>query len=206
MKTQVPAETYQVGYVSDQRWMSYYHQIRCIQSCNPKSVLEIGSATLVVANYFKTLHPAIKYEVVDIDPDLRPDYVGEVTKLPIADSYADVVCAFQVLEHLPFDHFNRALSELARASKRYVIISLPHYGSHLRFECKLPVLPRVRFSYKFSWPRKEHTFDGEHYWEIGKRGFSKAKVINKIEEVLRVKDHFIPYENQFHHFFVLEKK
>jgi hypothetical protein len=52
-----------------------------------------------------------------------------------------------------------------------------------------------------------HEFDGEHYWEIGKKDFSLKRIKRLFEtnsfNILR--DYRVP-EKPFHHIFVLEKK
>ena len=56
----------------------------------------------------------ISYKSVDVAEDLQPEVVGSVTKLPFPDKSFDVVVAFEVLEHLPFEKFEVAVSEISR--------------------------------------------------------------------------------------------
>lgn len=201
---QVDRQAYQFEkYVGSDRWASYHYQLREIFAQKPTSVLEIGVGDRVVGTVVK--EHGIAYTSADIAEDLSPDVVAEVTALPFPDSTFDVVCAFEVLEHLPFEEFDRALAELARVSKRAVLISLPHYGPSFRFECKIPFLPRVRFAWKVPHP-VTHVFNGQHYWEIGKRGYSPHRIHASLAQIGLLTKEFIPFENQYHHFFVIEKR
>lgn len=201
---QVDKEAYQFEhYVGIDRWSSYYYQLREILACHPMSVLEVGVGDRVIGDYLKAR--GVTYTSVDVAPDLSPDVIADVTDLPFPDGTFDVVCAFEVLEHLPFEKFSRALAELARVSKRSVLISLPHYGPSFRFECKIPFLPRIRFAWKVPHPIM-HVFNGQHYWEIGKQGYSVRRIRASLVEVGVLRKELIPFENQYHHFFIIEKQ
>lgn len=54
--------------------------------------------------------------------------------------------------------------------------------------------------------RRVHYFDGQHYWEIGKVGYSLKTVINDIREVgFEVEKTYRVFENQYHRFFILKR-
>jgi ubiquinone/menaquinone biosynthesis C-methylase UbiE len=52
--------------------------------------------------------------------------VGSADRLPIRDKSADVVLSSELLEHLTNELFLKAVSEIKRTSKRYVLISVPN--------------------------------------------------------------------------------
>lgn len=52
--------------------------------------------------------------------------VGGVDALPFASSSFDLVTCFEVLEHLPHRAFPRALRELERVSRKYIMVSVPN--------------------------------------------------------------------------------
>ncbi len=52
-----------------------------------------------------------------------------VEKLPLKDGEFDLVASLEVLEHLPVNTFVSALEELARVSRRYVLVSVPNEES-----------------------------------------------------------------------------
>lgn len=202
---QVDKEAYKFEHYSHPgRWVSYYFQIKEVLRSNPKSVLEIGSGDGVLKSYLRE-NTDIQYTNVDVADDLHPDFIGSVTELPFADNSYDVVCAFEVLEHIPFEEFEKALSELARVSRGSVVLSLPHFGPPVQLLIKIPLLKEIRFSWKVPF-HKEHVFNGQHYWEIGKKGYTVKHICAILKKYFEVINEFIPFENQYHHFFVLEKK
>ncbi|MCL1827148.1 MAG: methyltransferase domain-containing protein [Candidatus Cloacimonetes bacterium] len=170
-------------YFNEKRWSSLYSQIKEILTINPKSILDIGVAYKVVSAIINNL-PDITYKTLDYSVSFNPDYVASVTNMPISDNEFDVVCAFQVLEHLPFDEFRYALSEMMRVAKKRVLISLPHSSG-------------------------THTFNGEHYWEIGKVGYEESWVLDYINKIAKLNGYtliseYLQKDNTYHHFFIFE--
>jgi ubiquinone/menaquinone biosynthesis C-methylase UbiE len=205
MEKQVDKSHYDFArYVKEDRWASYYHQIRETLALKPTSILEVGGGDGVFRSYIKE-HTDITYRSLDIAEDLHPDIVGSVDAISLPDASVDCTVIFEVLEHLPFEKFGPALAEIARVSKKHAIISLPHFGPPVKFLLKLPFLPEIKFAWKIPFA-KTHVWNGEHYWEIGKKGYTPSVVRAAMEKHFTVLKEFVPFENQYHHFFVLEKK
>ncbi|PIT89105.1 MAG: methyltransferase type 11, partial [Candidatus Levybacteria bacterium CG10_big_fil_rev_8_21_14_0_10_36_7] len=168
-----------------------------------KSILEIGVGDKVIASYIKN-NTDLQYQSLDIDPELQPDIIGDITRINLPHNSYDAVCAFEVLEHIPFTEFEKALEGMRAISKKYVILSLPHFGPPVLFACKIPFLKQIRFAKKIPYPQK-HQFNGQHYWEIGKKGYSIKKIREILQKKFVLESEFIPFENQYHHFFILRK-
>lgn len=202
---QVDKKHYRFGnYSHPDRWASYFYQLREITALKPSSVLEVGVGDRVVGDYIKN-NTDIVYKSMDIDAELGPDMVGDVRKIPAPDGIFDIVCAFEVLEHVPFEEAKEALAEMSRVSRKHVIISVPHFGPPVKILFKMPLLPEIKMSFKIPYSRK-HTFNGEHYWELGKKSFSVKRFRDTLSELFDIIGEFVPFENQYHHFFVLRKK
>ena len=203
MGKQVDRDAYEfLKYCYPDRWASYYYQLREIIEQEPSSVLEIGTGDGVLKQYLLN-NTNITYQNLDIAEDLNPDIVGSVEGIPLPDNSVDMVVAYEVLEHIPFEKFEQTLKELKRVSRNVVIISLPHFGPPIKFLLKLPFFPELRLSFKIPFPKK-HDFNGEHYWEMGKIGYSTRLIKSVLRKYFIIQKEFIPFENQYHHFFVLK--
>jgi SAM-dependent methyltransferase len=56
---------------------------------------------------------------------------GSIDSLPFDNRCFDVVSALEVIEHLPFSVYETSLQEIARVSRKYILISVP-YREQLR--------------------------------------------------------------------------
>jgi ubiquinone/menaquinone biosynthesis C-methylase UbiE len=191
-------------YSNLERFDSYFYQLKELLALPIDDVLEIGVGNGVFRDYLKS-NTTIAYKSLDVAVDLKPDIVGSVKDIPLQEASCGAVVAYEVLEHIPFDDFEKSLSEIARVSKKFACLSLPHFGPPIKFAFKLPFLPEIKLAIKIPYPRR-HKFNGQHYWEIGKRGYSASKIRKIISKYFVIKKEFVPWENQYHHFYILEKK
>jgi ubiquinone/menaquinone biosynthesis C-methylase UbiE len=187
-----------------ERWASYYYQISEVIKLKPEKIIEVGSGNGTVRNYLSNL--GIKVMAVDIEKENNPDILASVEKIPVVDNFVDLILCAEVLEHLPFDKFIDCLKEIKRVTKKYAIISLPHWGRHFAMEFKLPYFKKIQWQYKFSLFPKKHKFNGYHYWEIGKKDYKLNLIKNKMLEAgFEIIDDYIAFEMPYHHFFILKK-
>ncbi|MCF8002333.1 MAG: class I SAM-dependent methyltransferase [Halanaerobiales bacterium] len=157
-------------YDSKNRIISYWQQIEEVKNCNPESILEIGIGNKFVSDYLKKHNYDIK--TLDIDLELEPDKVGSVIDIPFEDNSFECILCCEVLEHLPYEKFSVALNELKRVSKKRVIISIPDISRKYRFLIQIPKIGEIKFLIPIPRLKKvENEFDGQHYWEIGKKIF-----------------------------------
>ncbi|MFH1547236.1 MAG: class I SAM-dependent methyltransferase [bacterium] len=96
-----------------------------------KSLVDIGCGNGIFVNYILKNKGDIK--CLGIDRSITAlKYVmtsktkGDITHIPLKDRSYDLSCALEVIEHLDNEGFEKALDELARVSKKYVIISVPN--------------------------------------------------------------------------------
>jgi predicted SAM-dependent methyltransferase len=191
-------------YVSKPRWNSVWHQIDEVLKLKPNRVLEIGPGPGIFKNIMQLCGVTVK--TLDLDPELNPDYLGSATAIPFADRSFDVVCAFQMLEHLSYENSLLAFEEILRVSSKHVVISLPDSRPVWRILVHVPKLGRIAWLLPrpFSFPRR-HSFDGEHYWEINKRDYALSKVISELSRKAVLRHSYRVFENPKHRFFVFEK-
>jgi ubiquinone/menaquinone biosynthesis C-methylase UbiE len=185
------------------RWISYWHQVDEVLKLNPKEVLEIGVGNKTVSNYLK--NQGVSMVTLDIDKELEPDIVASVLKIPLEDNSFDVVLCAEVLEHLPFGDFPRALKEMKRVTKKFIVLSLPQWGWMFYFGLKLPLLKKITIFFKIPGILK-HKPSQEHHWEIDKRGYPLRKIKRIIRNCgFKILKDFIDPDSPYHHFFILEK-
>jgi len=209
-KPQVKKEHYnRRKYDNLERFISYFYQIDLVRLLNPASVLEIGKGNGTVSDYLKKL--GLDVVTIDIDKDLRPDHVGDVRNIPLKDNSFDVVVAYEVLEHLPYEDFKYALREIKRVSKKDVIISLPYRSSGIELVFKFPLI-RTLFKKSFLdlFLRIPLSFgglktSGQHHWEIDRQKYSLQKVRRVIKKHFKIVKEIRPALNYYHYFFVLKK-
>jgi ubiquinone/menaquinone biosynthesis C-methylase UbiE len=189
-------------YIYPSRWMDYWYQIKETLFLEPENILEVGVGNRIVSDYLKST--GINITTVDINKELNPDIVSSIVSIPVNDNSFDVILCAEVLEHLPFKDFEKGLTELNRITKKYIILSLPHFGPMIKLSIKFPFVKEIKIAIKINFPAR-HRFNGEHYWEIGKKGYSTSSIRKAIKKYFRIKKEFIPYECHYHRFYILEK-
>lgn len=200
----------QQEYLTKYRLISYYNQKRIINSLgkNVKSILEIG----IFNSLFSEILTKEGYQVTraDFDVNLDPDIVCDLrSDFEIPKDKFDAIVLFQVLEHIPYDDFEKAVKKLAEATKKFVVISLPYNSEYLTVQFRFSFAKRPRSLLlqipKF-WSSKPRTHD-EHYWEIGLKGYPKKRIISSLEQSgLKLRREYQDPLHPYHYFFVLEKE
>ncbi len=192
------------NYVRKDRWTNYWRQLHAVIATEPTNILEVGPGDGIVTKLLQMY--GYNVSTLDIDPELSPTYVGSVQKIPVPDaSFGTVLCS-EVLEHLPYDESLKAIAELVRVAQSYVVIGLPHAGGVFLLKCKLPLLPYVTFFWKLPFFWKKHTFNGEHYWELGKKGYSIARIKKDIMNAgLTIENITIDADDPSHYIFSCKK-
>ncbi len=187
-------------------FMRMFHQIEEVLNTKPNNILEIGIGNRFVSNYLKSRK--INITTFDIDEKLEPDVVGDVRELNKHfnnNSYDTILCA-EVLEHLPFEYFEKCLIELKNVTKKNLILTLPHHALNSYFHLKIPLLKPIKFNLTIPFPLKyKWKIGGSHYWEIGWGGYSFKKIKKEIENHFTIKETYLVNESLFHRVFVLEK-
>ena len=205
-EVQVPTTHYTAAHYDElHRWISYWYQIQAVVRSGARSVLEVGVGSGILSSYLRT-RLGLEVTTFDFDASLRPVIVGDVRELSVCcgDDCADTVVAFQVLEHLPFADFEKALEEMARTTRRSVIISLPHYGWDASFRARF-WKRQWAFGFRLS-KNPTWSFNGEHHWEIATKGHSLSTVRGVIGRVLDIeRDYFCP-DYPYHYFFECRRK
>lgn len=220
-KPQVEPDYLNMPYLSRERWISFWYQLMEVMGAPgkkdiipsgtkesyPKRVLEVGPGPGIVMGIIRGF--GLFGVTVDIDFRIKPNVCADITQLPFGDKAFDCVLAAEVLEHIPFIEVSKALNELSRVSRKSIVITLPHFS---RFSPSIvlkifPFVPRVQKVFPISFFSPKHRFDGQHYWEIGKKETPISQVrrlLSAVDDFRLTRDYLIE-ENPFHHLFVLKR-
>jgi SAM-dependent methyltransferase len=226
--TQVKSNHYfKEKYADLSRFISYFYQIDLVIDAIQKiripsnknsdisnrdkfKILEVGKGNGLVSDYLKKL--GYQLTTCDIDKELKPDYEADIRKLPFADHQFDLAMACEVLEHLPFEDFEKALEELKRVARKWALISLPYRSAGFELVLRFPGIRTIfkklfldfflRFPLKFGGIQ----VSGQHYWEIDAGPYNLRRVRKLIAKHFRIVKEVRPVLNFYHLFFLLEKQ
>ena len=196
-------------FLSNIHKQSYLLQMTTIHSLKGKSVLEIGPGEHFACRNLKML--GYEYHTVDMIDNFNPTYLCSLEDLNIDRKY-DIVCAFQMLEHIPYEDFLTGLKKMATLSNKYIVISLPysckgyqkyHYNWNGQNKCtKAQVVEKFEPT---NLPERTDGPKGGHYWEIGRAGKTAGSISKDIRScgLKIIKQFHSP--NPYHYFFIMEK-
>ena len=199
---------------------SYLQQMLWIKSCSGiSSIFEVGPGEGFCATNLRKL--GYQYETLDKFKvaNFEPDYNQSFTNFSADDhpKKYDMACAFQVVEHFPYEKFKENILKLAKISKRYVFISIPYSCYGFSFNVSFTFnqksyfrkigfyIPTLKKNRKYREEYMKRYPWAVHYWEIGRKQFPLKKILKDIDELkLKVirKSHG---ENPYHYYILCEK-
>jgi len=197
---------------------SYLEQVKVMSSLNVSSILEIGPGDDLSSIYFRGL--GITFDTMNIPQShTNSKYLcrlEDFDETEISKKY-ELVAAFQMLEHSPYESFASNILKMSRITSKYIFISLPYdcygfdfmltYGfSQKSKKTKLGFwIPSFRPNRRYRSEYMKEFPWAVHYWEIGRRSFPLKKIITDIEKsglkVIKKYHGINPY-----HFFILAEK
>jgi SAM-dependent methyltransferase len=200
---QVPASSYAFDrYMTSGRWSSFWYQASLISALKPSHVLEVG-----VGNGLMKLlcgHMGIDHTSVDLAADLSPDILASALELPLPDQSFDLTCAFQVLEHMPYEDSLVAFRELCRVSRQDILISLPNAGAAFPLMLSLPWLGSLRLLLQVPLPTLQR-MTRSHHWEIGRPGTGLRRLVRDLSQSARLIRTFRVFDHPYHQFFHFQR-
>ncbi|MDP6666975.1 MAG: methyltransferase domain-containing protein [Dehalococcoidia bacterium] len=189
------------------------------------SILEIGPGS----GYFSSIAKSLGYDIktADIKSETDPDYRGDFREVDIPEKF-DLVAAFEMLQHLPYQELPATLEKIASLSNRYVLISVPARVHRLELTVEIPrVLTPRRLGLgwlqgphtllkTWEWPRSvgpsEVDWEGRedywnpHYWEIGRKNHPRSRFLGDIQASGLTVLWYKYNPRHTHHLFVLAEK
>ncbi len=203
---QVEKENYEKKeYLSVDRFVGLHKQFDLCMDCSSEDTfLEIGPGPGLLAGLLR--HFGREVTTVDFAEDLSPDILAKLPDLPFEEDSFDVVCAFEVLEHMPFELFAESLDELHRVCRKKVIISVPSQKTIFEKEISFKIkFLKKKFEKTIWWKRSNEIANkNEHHWEIFDGNMTLDKIFSEINKTnLEVVDSF--FVGPWFQFFVLKK-
>ncbi len=96
-----------------------------------ESVLDAACGNGIFTNYLQRTRSNLK--IVGFDRSEQAlkyvkteKFLASIDSIPLSDDSYDCVIAHDVIEHLPVEAYDKALSELSRVAKKYIIIGVPY--------------------------------------------------------------------------------
>jgi len=165
-QVQVNKNHYSHRYSSKYTFGDHWTSGDLVLDFEPRSVLEIGPGQNILSNYLKFL--GINIVTFDFDETLEPDILGDITQFNFKANSFDVICAFEVLEHIQYEYFIPLIKKLLDASIKGVVFSVPDVAFVLSLNIKLGIGTRdiVDYFTRFSIPRifkRKLPSGGQHY-------------------------------------------
>ncbi len=192
------------NYLSPKRLASFGQQLAAVLELRPGNMLEVGKGPGLVSGALAAV--GVKVVTLDLRPELKPDLVGSVLAIPSEDGAFDIAICCQVLEHLPFADFPRALGELRRVTRRALVLSVPDIRRHYFVRLRLPLWKDSFWSCSIPRRKKRGPKTPGHHWEIGFPGTSLDEVKKGIQASgWRIRRSWRVTDFSWHHFFLLEQ-
>lgn len=208
---QVSLEHYDFNkYVHLDRWISFYYQVKEVVDLAERlskkklNILEIGVGNKITASVLKGLGHKVK--TLDIDPVLKPDFVGSLPGLEVVKGkHFDCVLCFEVLEHIKAEDVGQSLKNISKITDN-AIISVPNKGITFSMGVKLWFFHSRSIFISFPTTFLKHKFNGEHHWELEDsiRSWNWLKNIIGKTEFTIFNNYRLPL-NPYHRFIVLTK-
>ena len=184
-------------------------QLHAIHALGGQEILEIGPGNGFVADFLRAAGRRV--DTVDVNMDLCPTFQGSVLELDqiVGEKSYDTVVCCEVLEHLPFSSFPTALEQIARATRKSALITLPQakkFFFSLSGVLQVPGRGVRWFLWAPTFGRKSPIYK-DHHWELEwQKEHRIANVCKLMSEHFTVTKFGAEPMNPYHVFFQLQVK
>jgi ubiquinone/menaquinone biosynthesis C-methylase UbiE len=136
-------EFWKEGMITDEANLRRLRQSVGMVPPDTGNLIDLGCGNGMFASLLHQMRPEIDSMSMDrseaaIKYVKTKSTVGELTAIPFQNEAFDCSTCFEVLEHIPYPVYDKVLSELARVSKKNIIISVPYLERTERDLTKCP--------------------------------------------------------------------
>lgn len=158
---------------SEEHFLWYYHQAKVVYDhcTRDENLLEIGLGAGLLSDLLKRRNWDIK--TLDIDADKKPDICESASEFDYSSINVNVVLAFEVFEHIPFDTFKKVIERISESKVHGIYFSLPWSEYRLiDFKLSIPKFHNISFWIPIH-SKKINTIT--HFWELA----TKPRMLNE---------------------------
>jgi SAM-dependent methyltransferase len=165
------------GMLQDSRNMERFKKTFDLIPGDAKSILDAGCGNGVFVDFISSRRKDLEVHALDRSEEAlkyvhTSKTLGDITDMPFADSSFDCVSCLEVIEHLPIPAYTKALNELARVAKKYVITSVPYQEVLEDSYTRCPVCRTI-----FNWELHLRNFNDDTFRDLLKaHGFSNVEM------------------------------
>ncbi len=181
------------------RWMYYWYQQKIFFGRIEKNerILEVGVGKKITYNLLKQQGFDIKS--ADIDKEKDPDI--EINIAIADDSFFnyDVVLAFNIFEHIPYDEFMSVMQKCYNNKIIKMFISFPRYGKLFAdISINIPKIINKNFYITLPWGGIK---TASHHWELEYSKYTKNKLISDMQGIGYACKDILEYKRQTYFWF-----
>ena len=166
---------------SRQHFSWYWRQAKMVYDFCQKeeSLLELGKGTGCLSDILRGKGWNIR--TLDIDEDKKPDFCCDAYSFDYLSVSPDVLLAFEIFEHLPFETFVKVISKISVSGVRKIIFSVPWCERQLfGLSLKFPYFTRWDFYVPLNGRK---ILEPNHFWELSTRDQGPLKKLNSLKEI-----------------------
>ena len=131
MKVPYEEETWKRYREEIEKRMAYYREVISLIPSDVKSILDVGCGEGTFLNMLTRLGRASTIVGLDVSETALKYVEGQKIRasaggLPFGNRSFDLVTCLETLEHLKQEVFIRAIEEIKRVTKKYIIVSVPN--------------------------------------------------------------------------------
>ncbi len=183
-------------YEVEEKWQESYFspdnktRVEYIKSIIPddaRTLLDVGCGNGILVNFLHEKYANQFDRICGCDRSQTSlkqvkteKYESDIQELPFADNEFDIVTCLEVIEHLPHKVFEKALCEIERIAKKWVIISVP-YDEDLDFSKVKCIKCKTEFSPFYHM----HSFDESKVENLFKGSTLSNVAVHKVSESYR---------------------